>query len=372
MAKLKVCFHIMGISNIGGTERVTTQIANLLLEHYSTYEIYILSNYQVGEKLPFVGHPAIHYHSFYQQKKRFKPHWLAYIRKTRAYVKREKIDILISVDSFMYLVDFYACLATKCRNIVWEHFEYYRKGGSVLVPYAKQLTMKHCAYLVVLTKRDQCYFQENHPTSACEIVQIYNPFFASSKKNSYDATSFYIVSCGRLVPEKGFHFIPDMAARLKSKGLSFCWQIIGEGAERQHLQQLIQERKVADCVKLVGAVSCVSDYFEKARFFVLTSTEEGLGLVLLEAKAAHLPLVSFDIDCGPDEIILDKENGYLIPAFDQAQMIEKMAALWQNADLCRALSAKSEQGMQEFTPQVVAEKWHTLLQQCVSKQRSKR
>ena len=51
--------------------------------------------------------------------------------------------------------------------------------------------------------------------------------------------------------------------------------------------------------------------YKKSAIYVLTSLMEGLPMVLLEAKAYRLPIVSFDIETGPDEIVDDGVNGYL-------------------------------------------------------------
>ena len=71
----------------------------------------------------------------------------------------------------------------------------------------------------------------------------------------------------------------------------------------------------------------MDNYYKKSKIYVMTSRYEGMPLVLLEAKAYKLPIISFDIDCGPSEEVIDKKNGYLIKPFDIDEMADKIKEL---------------------------------------------
>lgn len=85
---------------------------------------------------------------------------------------------------------------------------------------------------------------------------------------------------------------------------------------------------------------------QKASIYVMRSRSEGLPMVLLEAAQNELPMVSFDIQTGPSEIIEDGKNVFLIPPFSLDNMREKIEYLIQH-DEVRKMFSKNTQYIQE-------------------------
>jgi glycosyltransferase involved in cell wall biosynthesis len=73
----------------------------------------------------------------------------------------------------------------------------------------------------------------------------------------------------------------------------------------------------------------------------LISRFEGFGIVLVEAKASGLPIIAYDCDTGPSELIMDNEDGFLIPFADSDNFIERLTLLMNDETLREAISLKS-------------------------------
>ena len=84
-------------------------------------------------------------------------------------------------------------------------------------------------------------------------------------------------------------------------------------------------------------------------------------MVLLEAKANGLPLVSFDIETGPDEIIRDGVNGFLIPPYDTEIMAERICQLIENNDLRKRFSDNAKLDLEKFSSDRIIEQWNDLI-----------
>lgn len=361
MASINICFHIENISNCGGTEKVTTQIADLLLEKYDNYNVTILSNYYDLTKGPFFkGNSNIQYVSLFDKKINNKINFFNIIKRIKKFIKENQIDVLIGVDTILALFDIPAIKGTKCKYIAWEHFNFKYNLGVKLRDYGRKYACKKANAVVVLTDKDKEYFSESLNVKS-RLVRIYNPFINSINNVNYNCNSNIIMSSGRLTYQKGFDILIDVANELKNKTTNFKWLILGDGEDRKMLEEKIEQYKLQDNVELVGRVKNVDEYYNQSRMFVLTSRFEGLVLVALEAKSHSLPIVSFDFDCGPSETIKNDVNGFVIGCFDIKQMAEKVYELLSDKEKCVEFSNRANLDMEKFEPDFIAGEWNNLI-----------
>ena len=101
--------------------------------------------------------------------------------------------------------------------------------------------------------------------------------------------------------------------------------------------------------------------YNEYAFLVLSSYREGLPLVLLEAKASGLPMVSFDVTTGPREIIDDGKDGYLIPPYDLEVMVEKITALIEDENMRVTFSENSVTNIIKFEKEEIYRQWTNLI-----------
>lgn len=85
-------------------------------------------------------------------------------------------------------------------------------------------------------------------------------------------------------------------------------------------------------------------------------------MVLLEAKAYRLPIVSFDIETGPDEIVDDGVNGYLIEPYNVEEMADRICELIEKPELRKQFSDNAYIGIEKFDKNKIAEKWISVLE----------
>lgn len=350
---MRICFLEGDMSRAGGTERMATLLAN---EFVKKHEVYILSSqfqkgqvfYKLDEDVNHIPMPVSN----------GKTGILKQINFIHHFIKLEKIDRIINVDIGM---GFYGILATKGTNakvITWEHANYYNNWESKIFPYFRKFAAKYSDALVVLTERDK----ENYKTHIKTNVPIYvipNP--VSKHEFEYDIHSKIILSAGQLLPIKGYDKAIQIAAKVLKKYPDWKWVICGEGPERQHLEQMIHQAGLENNVILPGAVKDMNKQYQQAAMFVLTSKMEGLPMVLLEAMAWGLPLISFDIMTGPSDIIIDEINGYLIEPDDTNAMADKIMNLINDERLRNQLSKQSQIQMDKFSLASIVDKWKKII-----------
>lgn len=359
----RICFLIGDLSRSGGTERVTSEIANELSTLKDKYEIHILSLWKQGEGNFFkVNDQIIASVLFDQPDVNFKKIYLKIVQSIRKYMKDNHIDVLIDVDTVLDIFSIPATRFTKTKFIAWEHFNYYENLGVKFRDWGRKLSARFADAIVTITKEDRGYFEQNLKLK-CPIYTIYNPITLPVTSTQYDLTSKTILSAGRLTYQKGFDLLLEVAKEVFQEHKDWNWIILGEGEERKELEQKIEKYQLQDHVFLKGNVNNIEDYYKDAAIFVLTSRYEGFGLVLTEAKSYRLPCVSFKCKAGPSEIILDNKNGYLIDSFNSKEMSRKICHLIEDTNTREKFSNHALDDTDKYLKNNVIQNWIDLLDQ---------
>ena len=165
----------------------------------------------------------------------------------------------------------------------------------------------------------------------------------------------YVLGAGRLVPQKGFERLLRAFHRLDRPALHLV--ILGEGTERANLLRLARELGLEGRLHLPGFVADVETWYRHAACFVLSSRYEGWGNVLMEALANECPVVSFDCDYGPSEILEDGKYGLLAPEGDVGALVEAMARVLDDDALRRDLAARGPERARAFSVEKIAPLW---------------
>ena len=357
----KICFFSGDITRSGGTERVSTVIANQLVKN-KDLDICILSLWENNKELFFHLDSEIRRYTLFEKttngKKIFK-----YILTVRQFVKRNNIDVLIDIDGILDMYSIPALIGVNCALISWEQFNYYYNPDGPYRKVTRRLAAKKADAIVVLTDEDKKNYEEASKIHG-KIRRIYNPIESTiGVSNKYDVGSKAIISAGRLTNQTGFDMLVDVADIVLKKHTDWKWIICGEGEERKALEEKIKEYKLERNLILKGNVDNIEEHYKKSAMFVLTSRAEGFGLVLTEAKKEGLPCVSFRCPAGPGEIILDGVNGCLIDCFNIEEMAEKINMLIENQDMRKKFSDNAMVGTEKFNIDEIGKQWKELIEQ---------
>lgn len=282
------------------------------------------------------------------------------IKPIRELAKRECFDTIVVSGMKWVLFYYWALKGLSTRMFAWEHRNFKAGPKFRLEWIGKRLACRKAEGIICITKRDYQYYRD-YAGNLPKLHQIYNLVEFSAERSPYDVQSHKIISCGYLDPIKGFDMLMEVARKLLEKRTDWTWDIYGEGSEREHLEQLITEYGLAEHVFLKGFCADINQKYGEYSMFVMTSRSEGLGMVLIEAQKAGLPIVAFDIDCGPSDVVAEGENGYLIPPFDVETMVGRIMELQDNSDLRKAFSHLSESTHKEFEHEEIIRKWNDVL-----------
>jgi glycosyltransferase involved in cell wall biosynthesis len=139
--------------------------------------------------------------------------------------------------------------------------------------------------------------------------------------------------------------------------------IFGEGKNKSHLQDLINESGLAKNVLLEGFTEDALREYRKSTLSLLTSKYEGFGLVLLESLSQGCPTIAYDIKYGPSDIIENGKNGFLVENYNRQEMARKIIEVLQDKGLQKRLNAGAIKSIDRFTEKEYLDNWVRLLNQ---------
>ncbi len=170
-----------------------------------------------------------------------------------------------------------------------------------------------------------------------------------------------LVACGRLTEQKGFPHLIEALARVRRVTPAELW-IIGEGKQRQYLENKIQQFGLTNCVRLLGFQNNPYKYMAAADVFVLSSLFEGFGNVIVEAMACGAPVVATDCPYGPREIIENGVSGLLVPPANVEALSEAIVRVLKDRELKQKLSQNGKERSQDFHAKAIASAYGELFE----------
>jgi glycosyltransferase involved in cell wall biosynthesis len=365
---VKLTLLVTNMYSPGGVQRVVSLLANKLVEE-NKYDITILSMFKTADDPFFAINSKIKLKHIFYEPFNFKTGYFKAVGGIREYFKENDTDVLVFSGMGYGSIVYSALGNTKSLKIIgWEHqsFHYGKKFGLEWI--GKRIASKKMDAVVVLTKEDYEYYDKGL-NKIKKLVQIYNPAIIDNQVNSYNSNVKKIISCGSLVPQKGFDYAIEVANIVFKQYPEWQWHIFGDGPERKVLEEKIAEYGLENNVILMGYSDNVYKKYREYSLYVMSSRHEGFPMVLIEAKSNNLPIISFECKCGPRELIIEGENGYLVPCFDVEKMANRIIKLIGNEEKMKEFSKKASDGLSNLAIDNIVQKWEQLFNEVLIKQK---
>lgn len=359
MSKLPtICFLTGTLNAFAGAERMTAVIANALAER--GYRVFVLSLWDPTSVFPL--HPDVVHDALFESRPSFKRQYLATVAGIRRFVRQHGIDVLIEVDTMLTLFTLPATVGLTVRRIAWEHCHFDEDLGKPARRIARRLAARRADGIIVLTKRD-CLRWLDALTPHCKVSTIPNPLPFHFPKEIAAGNSKTVLAVGRLVRAKGFDVLIRAWSHISTTHPQWRLHILGDGDERQNLETIVREQHISHSVRFLENHRNVEDAYAVASIFCLSSRYEGFGLVLLEAMAFGLPVVSTDCEAGPRELLRDRINALVAPVDDPYVLSRRLTELMDDHELARTLGRQARKDAWHYRIDVIVDQWEALLKQ---------
>lgn len=351
----KICFIGFGLFTIGGCQKVTISLANSLCGKYETH---LLSLCKIPQSHGYYVDPRVKVHSFdmpLNMRARKSMNLAICLIK---FLQSNNIDVLFIAGSLPILLVSVIKPFVKTKIVFCDHENL--AGRDKKSVFFRKFACKISNKVVVLTKQTLNDYKNIFKIKNDKITQIYN-FIDESDNTCCNISSKQIISVGRISPEKGFDMAADIAKNVFKKHPDWQWHVYGDGPDFNKINKKIREYNIENNFILKGADNKVSAKYKDYSICVLPSYREGFAVVLLEAKLRGLPLVSFDCNAGPAEIITNGVDGYLIPCYNTKMASQKICELIEKPELRKQFSAHSKDNIKKFSKDSIAFQWCDLI-----------
>lgn len=220
--------------------------------------------------------------------------------------------------------------------------------------------LKRLDRFVVLTEEDKASWTE---LSNVEVIP--DPLAFDIDQVS-PLTNKRVIAVGRYVYQKGFDLLLHAWKLIEQQHPDWELAIYGMG-ERMPYEQLIDKLKIdRNRCHLNGSTPDIKAEYLNSSLFVFSSRFEGFGMVLIEAMACGLPVVSFDCPCGPKDIVRHKEDGLLVPSGRPDLLAEALHQVMGNDSIRQKMATEAINNAKRFQLDGIAMRWKQLFEDILS------
>ena len=373
---LKIVYCTPALYMAGGVERVLTLKANYFADHFG-YDITIILTegrdkplfYPLSEKIK-VFNLDINFEELWTCS--FIKKIFVYLKKQRIFKKKLTAELMrirpdITVSLLRREINFINDIKDGSKKIGELHvnranYRNFESGDAntiknLFAKYWMRNLVSHLKRLdrfVVLTEEDKSSWMEMNNINVIPDPLAFNVSEVSPLTNKR------VIAVGRYVYQKGFDLLLKAWAKIENQHPDWELVVYGMG-DRDSYEQIIDNLHIdrSHC-HLYGSTSDIKKEYLNSSLFVFSSRFEGFGMVLIEAMACGLPVVSFDCPCGPKDIVCHEEDGLLVPSGDTDSLADAMHKLMSDDVLRKDMASKALINVRRFQLDEIALRWKTL------------
>ena len=379
--KYKICYCTPAIYSAGGVERVVSVKASYFAEVYH-YDVTIIVTEGKGRdcffpmsdkvkvvnlnlgfeelwKVPFIKKVFLYLKKQYKYRRLLKSELMHLRPDITISVLRREINFINSIPDGSHKIGELHVNRSNYRNFTSRDSNFVKR---LFARFWMNDLLKHLQKLdrmVVLTEDAKKDWPE---LSNVTLIPDPIPFKVDQVST---LSSKRVVSIGRYAYEKGNDLLLKAWAKVEKSCKDWSLDIYGMGNQAPYRALMLELGIDETRCHLHGSLSDVKEAYQNSSVFTLPSRFEGFGLVIIEAMACGVPIVAFDCENGPRNIITNNQNGILVPPFNVNEYAESLLRLMRDDQLRAQMGNRAFESSKKYMIEDIAVQWKKLFDEVI-------
>ena len=342
----------------GGAERVISILAN----HYAALGWQVSIVLLLSDECNYILDPSIEVVPMCFETSRGNrivniPKWIKYIR---SFVKNKKPDILVSFLAGINITTLVATFGLGIPIIISERNDPQNDGRGVMKQLLCKLVYPLADAIIFQTRSAQRFFSNSVIKKSYILL---NPVTVEAEYKGFE--NKIIVTAGRLEKQKNHSLLIDAFSDISKTYPEYKLIIYGEGSLRNELQNKIDALNLSESILLPGNISHIHEMIANSEIFVLSSDFEGMSNALMEALMIGTPSISTECN-GSTDLIINGENGWLVPVGDKNALQEKIELMISSRALRENISLNSKKMASKYNTENVLKQWRNVVEDTIA------
>jgi len=356
---------VVSSMNTGGAERVASQLVNAWADRGNS--VILLATFSGRGGCAYPLDSVVDFRYLADAPGGQGKGALAFARRLRALrriVREEAPDVVVSFLTSVNVMTLMATAGLNCPTIAAEHSYPPAQPMTGSIAKLRLLTYPMASLVTVLTGEGRDWMHRHIPRARVEVIPNPVVFPLASSPPAIDPADLVgtqrklLLAAGRHDEGKQFSHLIRAFSMVAEQLPEWDLIVLGDGPSRRPLKLEVESLGLAVRVKLPGRVGNMGEWYARADLFALTSRFEGFPLVLAEAMAYGCPVVSYDCDTGPRDIVRDGIDGLLVaPSAGVDGLAKALSRLMSEEGMRLEMSKRAVEARERFSIGRILEYW---------------
>lgn len=191
------------------------------------------------------------------------------------------------------------------------------------------------------------------------------PHVKVEQEKSYNKEKdvYKIVVISRFVKMKRIMDILEAFKLAVEKVPSIKLEIWGTGEEEEKYKKFVEENQLQEVVSIMGYTNSPHEVFYSAGLSVITSEYEGFGMTILESMTNQTPVIAYDFNYGPKELIDDDINGYIVENGNIIELANQIIEIYNGKNDLKSIGIAAKEKASMFNEDIIKKRWLQLIKE---------
>ena len=368
---MRVVYLYPALAIWGGVERILVDKMNYLVRHYG-YDVYMITSDQGQHKIPYELDEHVHvidldirFHTRFRYK--LLRRLIEYRRLSRLYHERLKKQLMLIRPDIVITTTFQDMrpllkIKGDLPLVVESHVNFMHPDTLLhkIQMGVNNYWIGKAEAIVTLTNGDAEDWRKvsNHVHVIPNMVHLNDTDLYS------DCTSKRVLFVGRFEEQKNIGELISIWQHIHPKFPDWKLDLYGDGSLWEIFKCEADALNIN--IEIHKPTAQIMDAYHSSSVFVMTSLYEPFGLVIPEAMSCGLPVVSYDSPYGPDSIISEGKDGFIVPLHDRQAFGNRLCQLMGTDELRKEMGKRAIVSSQRFSADKIMPMWKELFEKLTS------